>query len=144
MWKIALSISRTGKRNPVFQKRLPDSSIYPLFRFIPSHLFLSNSYLLSESSVIWSRSRDVGQWLAIAQGIYSRGELNRMKWLKVISPSTAYSDNELLQTVYMAWSGLRSFRGQYVTLSLSWSWRIWWRWLEAKTRQPSAFNRIQT
>ena len=139
MWKIALSISRTGKRNPVFQKRLPDSSIYPLFRFIPSHLFLSNSYLLSESSVIWSRSRDVGQWLAIAQGIYSRGELNRLTWIPVISPSTAYSDNELLQTVYMAWSGLRSFRGQYVTLSLSWSWRIWWRWLEAKTRQPSAF-----
>ena len=139
MWKIALSISRTGKRNAVFQKRSPDSSIDPLFRFIPSHLFLSNSYLLSESLVIWSRSRDVGQWLAIAQGIYSWGELNRMKWLKVISPSTAYSDNELLQTVYMAWSGLRSFRGQYVTLSLSWSWRIWWRWLEAKTRQPSAF-----
>ena len=40
--------------------------------------------------------------LALAQGIYSRGELNKMKGLKVISPSTAYSDNELLQTVYMA------------------------------------------
>ena len=135
-----LSISRTEKRNTVFQKRLPDSSIDPLFRFIPSHLFLSNSYLLSESLIIWSRgSENVEQWLAIARGIYSRGEFNRMKWLKVTSPSTAYSDNELLQTVYMAWSGLRSFRGQYVTLSLSWSWRIWWRWLEAKTRQPSAF-----
>ena len=140
MWYIALSISRTGKTNPVFQKRLPDSSIDLLFRFISSLLFLSNSYLLSESLVICSiKSRNVGQWLSIAQGIYSRGELNRMKWLKVISPSTAYSDNELLQTVYMAWSGLRSFSGQYVTLSLSWSWRIWWRWLEAKTRQPSAF-----
>ena len=75
MWKIALSIPRTGKRNAVFQKRLPDSSIEPLFRFIPSHLFLSNSYLLSESLVICSRkSGNVGQWLSIGSGnLFERG-----------------------------------------------------------------------
>ena len=44
-------------------------------------------------------------------------------------PSTAYSDRELLHTVYGACSLLRSFSGQYVTLSFSWWCRILWRWL---------------
>lgn len=36
-----------------------------------------------------------------------------------------YSDSELLQTVYGAWSGYRCASAQYVALSTFWWWSTW-------------------